>query len=1034
MQVQYVTYTCSLSTDNGRARTKLTAIWYAGSRFLICARERPRGGAASRTTFIMSNLELFYGPNAAHVLDLYERYREDPDSLDATTRALFEQWTPDSGGPPLVKVGPGGQLPQDWGQGGVLLPQNWGPGGVLLPQDWGPGGPPVDIQKIVAAARVTRMVRELGHLAARIDPLGSPPPGDPSLELETHGLEPADLESLPPTVVGGPLAEGAANALEALERLRRAYSGSAGYEDDHVQVAEERVWLRDSVESGRFFEGFDNAQKKAVLKRLTEVETFEIFLDVTYNKKKRFSIEGVDMLVPMLDQIVHDSVVAGTREIVMGMAHRGRLSVLAHILNKPYGAILSEFEHHNRNERASVAGAGALGYLGDVKYHLGARWAYSEKGLPEVPITLAPNPSHLEFVNPVVMGRARAAQERRDRPGRPRRDLNASLAISIHGDAAFPGQGIVAETLNLSQLSGYRVGGTIHIITNNQIGFTTSPHDSRSTLYASDLAKGFEIPIVHVNADDPVACIAVSKMAFAYRERFGKDFLIDLVGYRRHGHNEGDEPAFTQPRMYEIIRQRPRVREIWASQLESEGVIAGDEAAAMVAEVRERLQHARENQHVSPEIEAREAPVPAKVNLNGHGKTLVTGVAVAKLRELNEALLVRPEGFTGNAKLEDKVLQPRRTAINRPGGILWGHAEILAFASILADGTPIRLSGQDSERGTFGHRNLVLHDPMTGERYSPLQALPSAKASFGVYNSPLSENACVGFEYGYSIHATDALVIWEAQFGDFANGAQVIIDQFLVSGQEKWQQTPSLALLLPHGYEGQGPEHSSARLERYLQLAANKNIRVVNCTTAAQYFHVLRRQAALLQSESRPLIVMTPKSLLRSEAAASSISDLAAGSFKPLLEDPLTRDRRDRVTRLVLCSGKIFYDLRKSADFGSSENIAVARLEELYPFPAREIQGLAASYPNLREVTWTQEEPANMGAWTFIAMRIPEALPLGVELRYVGRPRSASPAEGVEDDHVIEQARIVSEALSGAPEALMAKPPGAKKNGVTHAR
>lgn len=947
----------------------------------------------------MSEMDLFFGPNAGYVLELYQQYRENPESVDAATRALFARWAPEE----QAKDAPTTAITQTTNI---------------------PTGPAVDITKIVAAARIARLVRELGHLAAHIDPLGNPPPGDPGLELETHGLTTADLEALPATVVGGPLSVGAKNALEALGKLRCAYSGSVGYEDDHVQAAAERDWLREAVETGRFFTDFDAEQKCSVLERLAEVETFERYLDRTYLKKKRFSIEGVDMLVPMLDQIIHDSVMDGTREIVIGMAHRGRLNVLAHILGKPYQAILSEFEHQTHDERPSVSGAGTQGYSGDVKYHLGARRAYraftGEGVAQEVPITLAPNPSHLEFVNPVVMGRARAAQEHRDQPGKPHRDIKASLAITIHGDAAFPGQGIVAETLNLSQLSGYRVGGAIRIITNNQIGFTTLPNDARSTLYASDLAKGFEIPIVHVNADDVAACIAVAKMACAYREKFGKDFLIDLVGYRRWGHNEGDEPAFTQPRMYELVRAHPTVRELWAQQLERERLVTRDEAMAMVARVQVVLKKERAAE-AAPEA----TKTPARpADLNGHAATLTTAVPAARLTDLNEMLLQRPEGFTTDAKLE-RGFQERRRLLKQPQGITWGHAESLALASILTDGTPIRLSGQDTERGTFGHRNLMLHDPTTGDTFCPMQALPAARASFALYNSPLSENACVGFEYGYSIHAKKALVLWEAQFGDFSNGAQVILDQFLVSGQAKWQQTPSLVLLLPHGYEGMGPEHSSARLERYLQLAANGNIRIANCTTAAQFFHLLRRQAALLESEPRPLIVMTPKSLLRHPLASSSLEDLTSGAFHAVLDDPTTKERRDRVTRLVLCTGKIYVDLISQPNYVAPEELAVARVEELYPFPYLQLRTLFEQYANLREVVWMQEEPRNMGAWSYIAPLLRGILPRSVDLDYIGRPESASPAEGVEDQHKAEQARIVQSALSNLP-AL--KP---KKNGVT---
>jgi 2-oxoglutarate dehydrogenase E1 component len=848
------------------------------------------------------------------------------------------------------------------------------------------------------------------------------------------------------------------------------YSGSIGYEDDHVQVAEERNWLREAIETGRFFRGFGPGEKRAVLERLTDVETFEQFLHKTppFQGQKRFSIEGCDMLVPVLDAIIHGAAQAGTREVVMGMAHRGRLNVLAHVLGKPYTAILAEFQTAKLSEETpAVSGSGSYGWTGDVKYHLGARWAYTGDGAEEMPITLAPNPSHLEFVNPVVLGRARAAQEQRNDHGLPVQNLSAALAVLIHGDAAFPGQGIVAETLNLSQLPGYRVGGTIHIIVNNQVGFTTTPRDARSTLYASDLAKGFEIPIVHVNADDPEACVAVARMAFAYRERFGKDFLIDLVGYRRYGHNEGDEPSFTQPRMYEFIASHPTVREIWTRELERAGIVTRDEAEGMRAAVLERLQRARsappshnaalwaqEMQRrgvVSPEeAEAlmkasqerlEKARNAAQTSANGSApvldarqvRSIETAVPAPRLAELNEELLTPPPGFTVDAKLERNFLSRRRRALQEDGAIEWAHAELLAFASILEDGTPIRLTGQDVERGTFTQRHLVLHDPTTGKRYCPLQALEPARASFALFNSPLSENGALGFEYGYSIHAAGALVLWEAQFGDFINGAQVIVDQFLVSGNVKWQQTPSLVLLLPHGYEGQGPEHSSARPERFLQLCAGDNLRVANCTTAAQYFHLLRRQAALLETDPRPLVVMTPKSLLRvrERPVGASLSELTDGSFQPVLDDPVaSRERAGQITRLVLCSGKVYVDLVKHPAFAGAEAVAAARIEELYPFPADELETVLTGYPHLREVVWLQEEPQNMGAWGFVQGRIRGLLPASVELRYIGRAESASPAEGSLGRHTVEQNRILAAALQGAPK------PKLQRNGVTtsHAR
>ena len=961
----------------------------------------------------MSDLEEFYGPNAGYVLDLYERYQQDPASVDPATRETFRDWNPVVA-PPAHRNGNGTahSLPAEAQTAPQTVPQ-------------------IEVMKIVGAARVTRMVRELGHLTAHIDPLGSEPPGDSGLELATYDLTTDDLAALPASVIGGPLALGAKNALEALGRLRQAYSGSIGYEDGHIQNPEERGWVREAAESRRFFDGFTDGDKRAVLLRLTEVESFERFLHQTFVGAKRFSIEGVDALVPILDRIIHEAAISQTHEVAMGMAHRGRLNVLTHILGKPYSAIMQEFKSSKQDESASVAGGSQQGYSGDVIYHGGARRDFSDNGVEEMPITLTPNPSHLEFVDPVVTGRARAAQEQRKKPGLPQQDPKASLAIMIHGDAAFPGQGVVSETLNMSQLPGYSVGGTIHIITNNQIGFTTTPRDSRSTLYASDLAKGFEIPIVHVNADDAAACIAVARMAFAYREKFGKDFLIDLVGYRRWGHNEGEEPTYTQPRMYETIRAHPTAREVWAKELERQGIVTRDEVQAMTTAVMQSLADSRTQS--SGKGLAKGLPTPE--NLAELAKDVQTNVSAERLTALNDALLVRPEGFTANAKLDRLILQPRREALTVEGGIRWAHAEALAFASILADGTPIRLTGQDSQAGTFSQRHSVLHDPTTGESYCPLQALPEAKASFAVYNSPLSENSVLGFEYGYSMHATGCLVLWEAQFGDFANGAQVIVDQFIASGNSKWQQTPSLVLLLPHGYEGQGPEHSSARLERYLQLAANGNMRIAYCTTAAQYFHVLRRQAAMLWDVPRPLILMTPKGLLKVDKppVGSSLSDLTEGAFQPVLDDPRPRNRAEDVTRLILCSGKVYVDLVAREDYADADNVAAVRIEELYPFPYPELKQVLDGYPNLQEVVWLQEEPRNTGAWVFISSRVREILPPGIPLTYVGRPKSASPSEGSSRRHAVEQNRILSAALSEVPKPALngAK---SKRSAPVHAR
>ncbi len=817
-----------------------------------------------------------YGVNAGFLEELYERYQSDPQSVDSETRNFFAA---------------GGYSPDSFAGSSTSATQS----------------PAFDVNKVVAAARLGRMVRELGHLNAQLDPLGTNPPGDPALELVAHGLTTEDLEALPASVIGGPLAAKAKNACEALEKLRAVYSGSVGFEDDHIQVAEERDWLRDAVESGRFLVPLSAKEKRDLLVRLSEVDGFEQFLHTVqpFQGEKRFSIEGCDVMVPVLDTIIQCTALSGTREVVMGMAHRGRLNVLAHVLGKPYAQIFVDFITSGPGgpageEKPAVSDTGSHGYYGDVKYHKGYTRAYAGQSGGEMPITLAPNPSHLEFVNPVVVGRARAAQETRTERGAPKRDNKASLAIQIHGDAAFPGQGVVAETLNMGGLKGYSVGGTIHIIANNQVGFTTDPGDARSTLYSSDLAKGFEIPIVHVNGDDPAACVAVARMACAYHQKFGKDFLIDIVGYRRLGHNETDEPRFTQPRLYARIDAHPRPRELWARTLEKEGVVTKAESDAIAREVRDKLMAARDEVIAAPATATPSTPEKGLVPAEPASEAGTTPVPEATLRELNRAITTFPDGFTPSSKLGKQMIDGRRTALDQPNGILWAHAEALAYASLLAEGTPVRLTGQDVERGTFTQRHLVFHDPETGEDYAPIQNLPQAKASFALHNSPLSEQAAVGFEYGYSIHATETLVVWEAQFGDFVNGAQVIVDQFIASGNAKWKQTPSMVMLLPHGYEGQGPEHSSARIERFLQLCAGDNMIVANCTTAAQYYHLLRRQGARLTSNPRPLMVMTPKSLLRHPRAASSLRDLTDGTFQPVLDDPRPTEHKSDVTRLLL--------------------------------------------------------------------------------------------------------------------------------------
>ncbi|GAC1318700.1 MAG: 2-oxoglutarate dehydrogenase E1 component [Chloroflexota bacterium] len=987
-----------------------------------------RPGHEDRTNE-MNTWEALYGPNVGYALELYERYQDDPASVDSVTRAFFDQLAlgEDDGAAIAALARPSTR--STYGQSGSASPATaiTGDGSVRhngsSASSVSPEQAPrqraamvadsVQVHCIVVAARLARSIREYGHLAASIDPLGRPGPGDPMLEPSTHNITDDDLRILPASIVWPDAGADAGTCLDAINRLRDIYCGPIGFDFDHVQDYDERQWLHGTIENASFRAPLSADARRDLLRRLTEVEGLEKFLHTKFLGQKRFSIEGNDALVPLLDALVESAAASGTREILIGMAHRGRLNVLAHVLGKPYAAIYSEFQSAPNKDLVPSEGSTGInrGWSGDVKYHLGARKLVRDGETVRVQLTLADNPSHLEFVNPVVEGFARAAQDSRDEPGAPKQDVKRALPITIHGDAAFPGEGVVAETLNLSRLAGYQTGGTVRIIVNNQVGFTTGAHQGRSTLYASDLAKGYEIPIVHVNADDPEACLEVVRLAHAYRERFHKDFLIDLVGYRRWGHNEGDEPSFTQPDLYAAISSHETVRALYAQRLIDDGIVSQEDVEALQREVRQRLEQALETG------EGKDAddmlPLPEATTALPE-----TAVSQDTLRELNRSLLVFPGDFTLNAKLE-RVLQRRHDACERPGGIDWALAENLAFASILADGTPIRLTGQDSERGTFSQRHLVLHDPTSGAVFTPLQSIPQARASFAVYNSPLTEAATLGFEYGYTVHAPDAMIMWEAQYGDFANAGQVVLDQFIMAARAKWRQQPALVLLLPHGYEGQGPEHSSARIERYLQLAAEDNVRVAICTTAGQYFHLLRLQAATLRGDRRPLVMMTPKSLLRNPLAASSIGDLAHGGFQPVLDDLGAVDRRGEVERLVLCTGKVAIDLTTTSKAQAQPVhwVAVARVEQLYPFPARELERVIAGYPNVREVVWLQEEPRNMGAWSFVAPRLQELLAGSLPLRYVGRSERSSPAEGMTDAHAREQTRIVNTAFAGERQA-----------------
>ena len=915
------------------------------------------------------NLDQFQGVNAGYVLELHERYLQDPTSVDATTREAFERWSPDQ---PEMAVA------------AARIASSEG----------------LEIHLAVGAANYAESIRRYGHLAARVDPLGSEPVGDPSLSSTTHGITDDDLRRLPASLIGGPTSFNSENALEAIEKLRRVYCETTGFDLAQIFVPEERNWLRDVCESGRFLPPLDDATTLELLERITQVEVFEQFLHRTFPGKTRFSLEGLDLLVPVLEEIIRGAGTHGIRHTLIGMAHRGRLNVLAHVLNKSYAQILAEFKDPIANEDWRQ-----VGWMGDVKYHAGAR---TSSAAGQMFVSMAPNPSHLEAVNPIVVGMARAAGTQTDHAGMPVLDHRVTLPILIHGDAAFQGQGVVAETLNLSQLAGYDTGGTIHIIANNQLGFTTTPHESYSTSYASGVARGFKIPIMHVNADDPVACLEAARIAREYLLRYQKDCLIDLIGYRRYGHNEGDEPAFTQPVMYEAIATHPTVRSLWSTSLVAAGKVSAEVPDEVVRKHFSTLESTLASMHPDEDVGVT-IPKPAPA---GIADSTETGVPLDQLRELNEGLLDRPSGFTMHRKLV-RARDRRRSILDKTDErtIDWAAAEELAMATILADGVPIRLTGEDVARGTFSHRHAVFHDTKTGDTLVPLQRLPQAKASFEIHNSPLTENATIGFECGYNLQAPQHLVMWEAQYGDFINGAQVMLDEFVTSGRSKWGLTPSLVFLLPHGYEGQGPDHSTARPERLLQAAADINLRLVNCTTAAQYFHVLRRQAVLLERDPLPLFILTPKSLLRHPATASAPGELAQGRFLSVIDDAAAASRASDVRRLILCSGKVFVDLDSSELRPEASHVAICRLEQLYPFPEQSLATVLNQYPNLEDMVWVQEEPENFGAWAFLRPLLIKLLARRCPLRYIGRERLSSPSEGSQAWHQLNQKMLVERAF-----------------------
>jgi 2-oxoglutarate dehydrogenase E1 component len=937
--------------------------------------------------------------NLGYVDEQYDKYLEDPDSVDETLRMIFDRY-----GRP---VRPGGNPTAGYES----------------------ENSPFELGQVVGAVRLAERIRAYGHLLSHVNPLtGDHVIKTHLMDLASFNLSPKKLKAIPSRVIWPDAPADVRNALDVVTYLRNLYSRSLAYEFSHVQDLQEKKWLNEAIESKRFQNEVPEAEKKDLLKQLVKVETFEHFLHKTFVGQKRFSIEGLDVLVPMLDKLIQYGVRDGATQIMISMAHRGRLSVLAHILGKPYAKILSEFVHAPIKSMVPSEGSKGInyGWTGDVKYHLGAARSIGEghkqyllqytgettgeEKTFRVKLTMANNPSHLEMVDPVIEGYTRAAQDDRNKNGIPSQHTERALPIMIHGDAAFTGEGVVAETLNLSRLRGFNTGGTVHIIANNQLGFTTDHEDGRSTAYASDLAKGYEIPIVHVNADDSEACLSAIHLAYEYRRTFGKDFLIDLCGYRRYGHNESDDPAATQPLLYRTIRKHPTVASIYQDQLNQEGLNLSNEVDRYKKHLMDKFKKIY-NRTREKTKDLREVPFPKK--LAEPLDYIRTKVPAAELRELNHELLDWPDNLHVYPKLA-RILRRRKTAFDSNHKIDWGTGESLAFATILKDGTPIRFTGQDVERGTFAHRHAVLHDVETGETYSPYHHLKGVHATFDIHNSPLSEMAVIGFEYGYNVYAPETLVIWEAQFGDFANVGQVMFDQFVSAGRAKWGQWSGLVLLLPHGYEGMGPEHSSGRLERFLQLSAENNWVVANLTTPAQYFHILRRQAAILNSDViRPLVIMTPKSLLRHPKATSLPGDFSEGRFYKVLAEPLTSGDPVAVRRLVLCSGKIAIDLAVELETDTSDFswLKVLRVEELYPFPEAELKAQLDRFPNLNEVVWLQEEPKNMGAWAYMEPRLRAIVPEQATLRYIGRPERSSPATGEPVFHKHEQKRLMNETL-----------------------
>ncbi|MCA9285730.1 MAG: 2-oxoglutarate dehydrogenase E1 component [Phycisphaerales bacterium] len=934
------------------------------------------------------------GWNGEYIEALHQRWSENPDAVDPQWRQFFEGF--ELGSMRLARLEESGALEA------AIKPSN----ADHLPPAPSPGLVAVANSKQARVDSLIYHYRDIGHRAAELDPLGRPRPFPEELTLDSFDLTDADLaESFDPGVL--PL-ESPAPLSKIIELLEDTYCRTIGVEYLHIQERERRRWLQRRMETVRNHPPLAPEARIHILRQLIDADAFENFLHARYVGKKRFGLEGGESLIPLLDQFIQQAPANGIEEYAMGMPHRGRLNVLVNILEKTYAQVFTEFDEAWVED--FVEGGG------DVKYHQGYSSDRTTTGGQVIHLTMAANPSHLEFISAVVLGRCRAKQRLYDDTKRER-----VVPILIHGDAAFPGQGVVAETLNMMKLDGYNVGGTIHVIINNQVGFTTDPRDGFSGLYCTDIAKMVDAPIFHVNGDDPEACAWVARMALEYRQAFKNDVVIDMWCYRKHGHNETDEPSFTQPLMYKLIRRQKPVLQTYTERLVQEGVVTVEQAKAMHDETTAAMDHAQtvtKEKPVDPTVD----PFAARWSgLKQHYsfEPINTAVPLDRLIQVSKALGSTPPGFALH-KTMSRILAYRGSAIERGEPIDWGLAELLAYGTLLVEGHAVRLTGQDVERGTFSHRHAVVFDQETGESYTGLNAIDPAQARFCIHNSPLSEAACLGFEYGYSLTDPQMLILWEAQFGDFANGAQVIIDQFIASAQAKWQRYNGLVMLLPHGYEGQGPEHSSARLERFLQLCANQNMQVCYPTTAAQMFHLLRRQ--VMVGFRKPLIVMTPKSMLRLPAAASTAADLVGGGFEMVIDDTAVASPAS-VTRLILCSGKIGHELAAHREKSGRDDIAIVRLEQLHPFPLERLQEVLNRYPNATDFVWAQEEPRNMGAWRFVEAMFHSHLDL--HFNCISRPASATPAAGSSKIHAQEQETILIEAVGLPVDASGAASPTA---------